>query len=75
MSMEESNAENLLLQFSMKGISARNELTKNIYNSITSVVSSVKVKAVQINPSEKWPQNVVIQCADLESKTLLLQTG
>ena len=66
---------NLLLQFSMKGISARNELSETIYNSITSVVSSEKIKAVQINPSEKWPQNVVIQCADPESKTLLLQNG
>ena len=76
--MEDPDADataSLLLQFSMKGISARNELTKTIYNSITSVVSCEKIKAVQINPSEKWPQNVVIQCADSESKTLLLQNG
>ena len=76
--MEDPDADataSLLLQFSMKGISARNELTKTIYNSITSVVSREKIKAVQINPSEKWPQNVVIQCADEECKTLLLQNG
>ena len=65
----------LLLQFSMKGITAKNELSSAIYNSITSVVASEKIKAVQINPSEKWPQNVVIECSDLESKTFLYENG
>ena len=68
-------AADLLLQFSMKGISARHELSTVLYNSITSVVSSEKIRAVQINPNVKWPQNVVIECADTESKSLLLETG
>ena len=72
-----ADMSDLLLQFSMRGISTQNDLPLStaIYNSITAVVSSEKIKAVQINPSEKWPQNVVIACADLESKRLLEETG
>ena len=68
------DASELLLQFSLRGLDTNN-LNENLYKSITDVVSPDKICAVQITPSDKWPQGVVIQCVDQETKSKIIQTG
>ena len=64
-----------LLQFQVRGLEIKNDLTEQLYHAITSCVPCEKIKAVQITPSIKWPQNVVIQCADAETKKTLIDNG
>ena len=68
----ESGSESYLVTFEMKGLRADNLAV--IYDAITYVVDSHRVKALQLIP-KRWPTHAVIECRDEDAKKALLDQG